>query len=170
MKQLLNNFTADNGLQYVNTKVTWKNAEKFSLIDYCFISKNQIFETDIIEPILDDHFTVVYQSSLKLESKQQKTEHLKQNKRRYTRSKFNRDIALLDWSLMYKNIGANEVFNIIKIFQKVLNSHAPLKNIEVKTKNEHKKWLSKELCSLINKKHRVFIEWKKDPNQELISS
>ena len=48
-KQLLNNFIADNGLQYVNTKkATWTNGEKFSLIDHCFISKNQIFETDII--------------------------------------------------------------------------------------------------------------------------
>ena len=95
-KQLQNNFIADNGLQYVNTKkATWTNGEKFSLIDHCFISKNQIFETDIIESILEnDHFTIVYQSSLKLEWKQQKTEYLMRDKRRYTRSKFNRDIAL----------------------------------------------------------------------------
>ena len=68
-KQFLNNFIADNGLQYVNTKkAIWTNGEKFSLIDHCFISKNQIFETDIIESILEnDHFTIVYQSSLKIE-------------------------------------------------------------------------------------------------------
>ena len=40
----------------------------------------------------------------------------------------------------------------------------------MKTKKEHKKWLSKELRSLINEKHRVFNEWKKDPNQELFNS
>ena len=45
-----------------------------------------------------------------------------------------------------------------------------MKNIEVKTKKENKKWLSKELRSLINEKHRVFNEWKKDPNQELFNS
>ena len=51
---------------------------------YGFISKNQIFETDIIESILDDdHFTIVYQLSLKLEWKQQKTEYLTRDKRRY---------------------------------------------------------------------------------------
>ena len=39
-KQLLNNFIADNWLQYVNTKkATWTNGEKFSLIDHCFISR-----------------------------------------------------------------------------------------------------------------------------------
>ena len=101
---------------------------------------------------------------MKLEWKQQKTENLMRDKKRYTRSKFNRDIALQDWSLMYKIIGANE------IFQNVLNSHAPLKNIEVKTKKEHTKWLSKELRILIIEKHRVFNEWKKDPNQELFNS
>ena len=111
--------------------VKWK---KFSLINHCFISKNQ---KDIIESILEnDHFIIVYQSSLKLESKQQKTEYLMRDKRRYTRSKFNRDIALKDWSLMYKKIGANEFFHkIFEIFQDVLNIHAPLK----KNRSENKK-------------------------------
>ena len=45
-----------------------------------------------------------------------------------------------------------------------------MKNIEVKTKTEHKKWLSKELRSLINEKHRVFNQWKTDLNQELFNS
>ena len=36
-------------------------------------------------------------------------------------------------------------------------------------KKEHKKWLSKELRSLINEKHRVFNEWKKDPDPELFN-
>ena len=45
---------------------------------------------------------------------------------------------------MYKNIGANGIFHkFIEILQNVLNNHAPLKNIEVKTKKEHKRWLSK---------------------------
>ena len=72
---------------------------------------------------------------MKLDWKQQNTEYLMQDKKRYTRSKFNRDIALQDRSLMYKIIGANEIFHkFIEIFQNVSNSHAPLKNIEVKTK------------------------------------
>ena len=60
------------------------------------------------------------------------------DKKRYT-SKFNRDIALQDWSLMYKIIGANEIFHkFIEIFQNVFNSRAPLKNIEVKKKRSTK--------------------------------
>ena len=103
------------------------NREKFSLIDHCFISKNQIFETVIIESILEnDHFTIVYQSSFKLEWKQRKTEYLTRDKKRYTRIKFNRDIALKEWSLMYKIIGASKISNnFLEIFQNVLNSHAP---------------------------------------------
>ena len=56
------------------------------------------------------------------------------------------------------------------LFLSYFNSHAPLKNIELKTKKEQNKWLSKELRSLINEKHRVFNEWEKDPNQELLNS
>ena len=62
------------------------------------------------------------------------------DKRRYTRSKLNRDIALQDWSLMYKNIGANEVFHkFIEIFQNVLYIHAPLE----KYRSENKKGAQK---------------------------
>ena len=72
---------------------------------------------------------------------------------------------------MYKNVGANGIFHkFIEMFQNVLNIHARLKKIEVKTKKEHKKYLSKELRSLINENHRVFNEWKKDPNPELFNS
>ena len=40
---------------------------------------------------------------------------------------------------MYINIGANEIFHkFIEIFQYVLNIHAPLKKIEVKTKKSTK--------------------------------
>ena len=86
-------------------KKTHAQMEKFFLIDHCFISQNHIFEADIIESILENgHFTIVYQSSLKLEWKQQKTEYLMREKMRFTRSKFNRDIASEDWLLMYKNI------------------------------------------------------------------
>ena len=94
-----------------------------------------------------------------------------QDKKRYTRSKFNREIALQDWSLMYKIIGANQIFHkFIEIFQNVLNSHAPLKKYRSENKKGAQKWLSKELLTLFNEKHRVFNEWKKDPNQELVNS
>ena len=108
---------------------------------------------------------------MKLQWQHQKTEYLMQDQRRYTKSKFNRDIALQDWSLMYKSIGANEIFHkFIENFQNGLNIHAPLKKVEVKTKKEHKQWLTKELRSIINEKHRVFSESKKDPDQELFNS
>ena len=42
-KQLLNNFIAHNGLLYANSKkAAWRNEKKFSLIDHCFISRNQL--------------------------------------------------------------------------------------------------------------------------------
>ena len=40
----------------------------------------------------------------------------------------------------------------------------------MKTTKNHKKWLSKELHTLINEKPRVINEWKNDPNQEHFKS
>ena len=92
----------------------------------------------------NDHFTIVNQPSLKLEWKQQKTEYLMRDKRRYTRNKFDRDI------------GANGVFHkFIEIFQNVLNTHAHLKKIEVVTKKEHKKGYQKN-CVVSLMKSIVF--------------
>ena len=93
----------------MNTKkVKWTDGGKFSLIDHCSNSKSQIFEKDMIQSVFeDDHFTIEYQPSLKSECKDQKTEYLMRDKRRNTISTFNHDIALRDWSLMYKIIGAN---------------------------------------------------------------
>ena len=72
---------------------------------------------------------------------------------------------------MYKIIGANGIFpKLIENFQNVVNGHGHLKNMEVETIKERKKWLSKELCSLINEKNRVFNEWIKGPSQELFNS
>ena len=63
--QSIDILTANNGLFYVNeTEATWTKGEKYSLIDHCFISKNQIFEDNVLESTLGvDHFTIVYQSS-----------------------------------------------------------------------------------------------------------
>ena len=88
------------------------------------------------------------------------------DKRRYIKRKFKRDIDLQDWSLMYRNIGANGIFHkFFEIFQNVLNSHA-----QSEKRKGTQKWLSIQLLSvvsiemavssLLNEKHRVFIDWK----------
>ena len=84
------------------SEITTKGGN-FSATGHCFISKNHILEADIIESILaNDHFTILYQQSLKLECKKQNTEYLMRDKRTYTSSKFNLEIAVQDRSLIYK--------------------------------------------------------------------
>ena len=46
-KELLSNFIADNGFQYVDTKRQHGQMEEFLLKQPLFFSKNGIFETDI---------------------------------------------------------------------------------------------------------------------------
>ena len=140
-RQSLDIFTANNGLCYVNeTEATWTNGEKYSLIDHCFISKNQIFEASVLEATLGvDHFTIVYQSSLKIDHSDKKRQFLIGNTKKYSRSNFNRDIALQDWSPMYQINEPNEMFlKFIEIFENILSCHAPLKLVESSTKKQQK--------------------------------
>ena len=96
-KQLLNNFTAENGFSKWK-KATYANRKNCLESTTALFLKNQIFEAYIIESIFQNiHFTIVYQSSFKLECKQHKTENLRREERCNTKSEFNRDIALQDW-------------------------------------------------------------------------
>ena len=169
-RQSLDIFTTNNGLCYVNeTEATWTNGEKYSLIDHCFIWKNQIFEASVLESTLGvDHFTIVYQSSLKIDHSDKKRQFLIRNTKKYSRSNFNRDIALKDWSPMYQINEPNEMFSkFIEIIENILSCHAPLKLVESSTKKQQKQWLTKELRGLINEKHRLFNAWKKNPRSEI---
>ena len=75
------------------------------------------------------------------------------NTKKYSRSNFNRDIALQDWSPMYQINEPNEMFpKFIDIFETILSFHAPLKLVESSTKKQQKQWLTKESRSLINEK------------------
>ena len=169
-RQSLDIFTANNELCYVNeTEATWTNGEKYSLIDHCFISKNQLFEASVLESTLGvDHFTIVYQSSLKIDHSDKKRQFLIRSTKKHSRSNFNRDIALQDWSPMYQINEPNEMFlKFIEIFEIILSCHAPLKLVESSTKKQQKQWLTKELRGLINEKHRLFNAWKKNPKSEI---
>ena len=80
------------------------------------------------------------------------------DKRRYTKSKFNRDFALPDCY-------CTKTLELREFFINVLNSHAPLRNIEVNEIKEHKNGYQKNcvvsilksiLCSMNGKK--ILIE------------
>ena len=123
-RQSLIFFTANDGLCYINeTEATWTNSEKYSLIDHCFISKNQIFEANVLESTLGvDHSTIVYQSSSKVGHSDKKRQFLIRNNKKYSRSNFNRDIALQDWSPMYQMKEFNEKFSkFFVIFRNILS-------------------------------------------------
>ena len=110
-------------------EATWTNSEKNSLIDHCFILKNQTFEANVLELTLGvDHFTIVYQSSLEIDRSDKKRQFLLRNTKKYSRSNFNCDIALQDWSPMYQINEPNEMFlKFIDIFENILSCHATLK-------------------------------------------
>ena len=157
-RQSLDFFTANNGLCNVNkTGAAWKNGEKYSLIDHCFISKNQIFEANCLESTFGVyHFTIVYQSSLKIDHSDKKKHFLIRNTKKYSRLNFNRDTALQDLSSMYKINEVNELFlKFIDIFENILRCHAPLNLEEGSTIKPQKLWFTKEIRGLINEEQII---------------
>ena len=58
------------------------------------------------------------------------------NTKKYSRTNFNRDIVLQDWSPMYQINEPNKMLlKFIDIFENILSCHAPVKLVESSTKN-----------------------------------
>ena len=127
-RQSLDIFTANNGLCYADeTEARWTTGEKYLLIEHCFISKNQVFEANVLESTLGvAHFPIFYQSSLKIEHSDKKRQFLIRNTQNYSRSNFNRDIALQVWSPLYQTNEPNKMFlKFIDISENILSCLHP---------------------------------------------
>ena len=74
------------------------------------------------------------------------------NFRLFSRSKFNRDLALAEWCRMYKCENGNDMFDsFLDIFQKIVEKHAPIQSVKKRgeTYKNSKPWLTQELKHLI---------------------
>ena len=72
---------------------------------------------------------------------------------------------------MYQQNNANSTFEKFSImFENNLNSIAPIKIGEPSSKSTKKKWLSRKILNLINKKHRLFNIWKKKAEVDTYNS
>ena len=169
-EDMLQDFAANNALNLVNTcHPTWTNGSKTTLIDHCLTSKNQIYNTIPVEPLFkSDHFTLIYFSSIEIEDEMQNENIEYRDTRSFSRSNFNRDLALLDWSPIYRQNNAEKMFDkFCLLFEEVLNKNCPIKTKILKPrKREEKKWLTKELKNMINEKHQTFNRWKESQSIE----
>ena len=53
------------------------------------------------------------------------------NFRLFSRSKFNRDLALAEWCRMYQSENGNDMFNsFLNIFEKIVEKHAPIQSVK----------------------------------------
>ena len=85
--------------------------------------------------------------------------------------RLNKEVASADWSPIYQQNNAksnSEKFS--NLFENILNHIAPNKIGEPSSKATKKKWLSRELLNLINKKHRLFNIWKEKADVDTYNS
>ena len=76
--------------------------------------------------------------------------------RLFSRSKFNRDLALAEWLRMYQFENGNNMFDsFIDIFEKTVEKHAPIQSSKKggETYKNSKPWITQELKHLIVQKH-----------------
>ena len=86
------------------------------------------------------------------------------NFRLFSRSKFNRDLALAEWFRVYQCENGNDMFDsFIDIFEKIVKKHAPIQSVKKggETYKKSKPWLTQEMKQLIAQKHFLFNKWKK---------
>ena len=124
-------FKANSGLNIANrdtpTRITNTN---YTLIDYCFMSNDQIKDYTITDPPFhSDHMLSIFETNIRPEQRQNEDVYIR-SKKHFSRSKFNRDLALTKWWEMYKETDSDSMFSkFLELFETVLNEHAPIKPI-----------------------------------------
>ena len=100
-------------------------------MDHCFISKDPIIAYNVTTtPFNSDHFLVIFESNLSLKSECDKIITIK-NFRLFSRSKFNRDLALAEWWRKYQYHIGNDMFDsFIDIFEIIVEIHAPIQSVK----------------------------------------
>ena len=111
-KELLDNFTSGLALNPTNVDTPTRiRKTSQSLIDYCFMTKNQTVEWKVcLPPIEVDHNIIFYQSNLEMIGRNEDTYFLRRNRKFFSGEKLNRDLAFADWRPMYQEENCDEMF------------------------------------------------------------
>ena len=121
-------FSSNSGLEIVNLRDSTRGTDKtFTLIDHCFVSKDQIIAYNVTTtPFNSDHFLVIFESNLSLKSESDKIITIR-NFLLFSSSKFNRDLALAEWCRMYQCENGNNMFDsFLDFFEKIVEKQAPI--------------------------------------------
>ena len=66
---------------------TWTNGNQETLIDHCFTTKHQIFDTTVIKQLFgSDHFTQIFLLSLDIDYKNNKTQFFYRDTSQFSRA------------------------------------------------------------------------------------
>ena len=168
-KSKLDLFASNSGLEIVNLRdATIGTDNTFTLIDHCFVSKDQIIAYSVTTThFKSDQFLVIFESNVSLKSESDNIITMR-NFRLFSRSKFNRDLALAEWCRMYQCENGNDMlYSFPDIFEKIVEKHAPIQSVKKgETYKKSKPWLTYKLKHLIAQKHFLFNKWKKIPESE----
>ena len=138
-KEILDAFTSGLALNPTNvdtpTRISKTNQ---SLIDHCFMIKNQIVEWEVCLPPIDvDHNIIFYQSNFEMIGWNEDIYFFRRNIKIFSGENFNRDLAFADWRPMYQEETCDEVFTKFnEIFQSVIDQHAPIEICNSSTKQK----------------------------------
>ena len=140
-KEILDNFTS--GLAFNPTNVdtpTRISKTNQSLIDHCFMTKNQIVDWKVgLPPIEADHKIIFYQINLEMIGRNEDTYFYRRIMKYFSGEKFNRDLAFADWRPMYQEENCDELFTKFnETFQSILDQHAPIQICDSSTKQNKK--------------------------------
>ena len=140
-KEILDNFTSGLALNPTNvdtpTRISKTNQ---SLIDHCFMTKNQIVKWKVcLPPIEVDHNIIFYQSNLEMIGRHEDTYFFRRNLKIFPGENFNRDLPFADWRPMYQEENCDEMFTKFnEIFQSKIDQHAPIQICDSSIKQNKK--------------------------------
>ena len=166
-------FASNNCLQLIkNNTPTWTNGNQDALIDHCLTTKYKNFDTTVIKNCLE--LIILHKFNFRLLTlimKTTKRSFFYRDTRKFFRANLNKKTESVEWSPIYQQNNANSTFGkLTNKFENILNNIVPNKIGEPSSKSTKKKWLSRKMLNVINKKHMLFNIWKEKADVDTYNS
>jgi hypothetical protein len=146
------------------TRITKTTA---TLIDNIWInSKSNNLYNGIILNDTTDHFPIfLTERHTKVQYRHETKYTTKRQLKDHNITSLKNDLSILKWHNVLKCQNPEEAFNIFdETFLKYLNKNCPIKLCKISTSNNDKKWITNKLKNACRKKHSLYKEYLKNPN------
>ena len=149
-----NNF---NQLVYNLTRCDYQTGQPISLLDHIWCNFEGDYRADVLESAPSDHLPILFTLKLKTGYTTTLMKFRNFSQQNIERFSDNLDNIFDNYKINFNNNANSEFSRFVEFLNNTLNSYFPKVTKNISLKRLSMPWVDKEVLSLINKKHKLFI-------------